>query len=475
MASQHINFDTIPASTRKPGHYYEFNTRLAVRTLPGNPQRVLVIGQRLASGSQPALQAVDVFSDAKAAQLFGQGSQAHLMARAAIVANPYLQLSVIGVDDAPASIAASGKLKLEGSASSAGVFSLWVGNQRIDIGVANGDSAAKVLQSLHAVFYTRIADFPVSASLENGSITLSARNKGSQGNGIRLRSQCTATGLLASHPANLTGGSVDPDLRPALAAVAAAGHQIIASPLAEAEALQQLRQHLEFVSGPMEQRGAIATAGWPGSLATGTALMAQINSGRISMAWHRGSFALPCEIAAGYAAVAASEEDPARPLNTLEIKGLDVPPLADQTMRTEQENALYNGLTPLEVGPGGRVQIVRAVSSYTRDAQGVEDEALLDLTTIRTLDYVRRACRQRTTQRFPRDKLSERTPDKVRSEILDVLYKLEELEILEAVDANKDGVLVERDQQNVGWLCVRIPADVVNGLHVIAGRIDLLL
>ncbi|WP_374555987.1 phage tail sheath C-terminal domain-containing protein [Aquitalea pelogenes] len=95
--------------------------------------------------------------------------------------------------------------------------------------------------------------------------------------------------------------------------------------------------------------------------------------------------------------------------------------------------------------------------------------------TIRTLDYVRRACRQRTTQRFPRDKLSERTPDKVRSEILDVLYKLEELEILEAVDANKDGVLVERDLQNVGWLCVRIPADVVNGLHVIAGRIDLLL
>ncbi|WP_420835424.1 phage tail sheath C-terminal domain-containing protein [Aquitalea pelogenes] len=76
---------------------------------------------------------------------------------------------------------------------------------------------------------------------------------------------------------------------------------------------------------------------------------------------------------------------------------------------------------------------------------------------------------------LPRDKLSERTPDKVRSEILDVLYKLEELEILEAVDANKDGVLVERDLQNVGWLCVRIPADVVNGLHVIAGRIDLLL
>jgi hypothetical protein len=36
-------------------------------------------------------------------------------------------------------------------------------------------------------------------------------------------------------------------------------------------------------------------------------------------------------------------------------------------------------------------------------------------------------------------------------------------------------VLVERDLQNVGMLCVQIPVDVVNGLHVIAGRIDLLL
>ncbi|KJV26915.1 tail sheath protein [Aquitalea magnusonii] len=474
MSSQHINFDTIPASTRKPGHYYEFNTRLAVRTLPGNPQRVLVIGQRLASGSQPALQAVDVFSDAQAAQLFGQGSQAHLMARAAITANPYLQLTVVAVDDNPASNPATGKFDMGGIAENAGVFSMWIGAQRIDVPVAIGDTGQMVAKALQNAI-TRQADLPVTAKVENSFLTLTARNKGVAGNDIKLRYATNAKGINLGSDRSLYGGTLAPDLRPALAAVAAAGHQIIASPLAEVEALQQLRQHLEFVSGPMEQRGAIATAGWPGSLATGTALMAQINSGRISMAWHRGSFALPCEIAAGYAAVAASEEDPARPLNTLEIKGLDVPPLADQTMRTEQENALYNGLTPLEVGPGGRVQIVRAVSSYTRNAQGVEDEALLDLTTIRTLDYVRRACRQRTTQRFPRDKLSERTPDKVRSEILDVLYKLEELEILEAVDANKDGVLVERDLQNVGWLCVRIPADVVNGLHVIAGRIDLLL
>ena len=105
MASPNISFDSIPASIRKPGKYFEFNTKLAVRTLPGNLQKVLAIGQRLASGTQPALAPVDVFSDEQAAQLFGRGSAAHLMARAAITANPYLQLTVIAVDDAETAFA----------------------------------------------------------------------------------------------------------------------------------------------------------------------------------------------------------------------------------------------------------------------------------------------------------------------------------------------------------------------------------
>ncbi|WP_289626344.1 phage tail sheath C-terminal domain-containing protein, partial [Burkholderia pseudomallei] len=103
------------------------------------------------------------------------------------------------------------------------------------------------------------------------------------------------------------------------------------------------------------------------------------------------------------------------------------------------------------------------------------DPALLDITTIRTLDYVRKACQQRIALRFPREKLSEKTPPKVRSELLDVLYKLEELEIIENVDANKDKLIVERDLQDVNQLNAAIPCDVVNGLHVFAGRIDLIL
>ncbi|WP_431287470.1 phage tail sheath C-terminal domain-containing protein [Roseateles chitinivorans] len=141
----------------------------------------------------------------------------------------------------------------------------------------------------------------------------------------------------------------------------------------------------------------------------------------------------------------------------------------------EQETCLANGVTPLEVGPGEVVQIVRAITTYTLDPQAIPDIAWLDLTTIRTMDYVRMSVRNRLSLRFPREKLSARTPDKVRSEILDVMVKLEELEIVEAVEDNKAGVIVERDSQDPNRLDARIPTDVVNGLHVLAARLDLLL
>ena len=53
--------------------------------------------------------------------------------------------------------------------------------------------------------------------------------------------------------------------------------------------------------------------------------------------------------------------------------------------------------------------------------------------------------------------------------------RLEQLEIVEEVEANAAGVICERDLQDPNRLDCRIPSDVVNGLHVFAGVIDLRL
>ncbi len=473
MASPTISFDQIPASIRKPGKYFEFNTKLSVSTLPSNLQRVVVVGQRLSAGSTQALTPVDVFDDVQAAQQFGRGSIAHLMAKEAITANPYVQLTVIAVDDDDAGAAATGTITVAGTVTGLGVASVYVADTRVDVAVASDATVAQVAIDL-TVAINRELDLPVTASNLDGVITITARHKGESGNGITISAAVTAPGLTVT-TADMKDGAIDPDLAPAFAAIFAAGYNLVAIPFTTAAALTALRNHLEAVGSPMEQRDALGFAGWPGSLAAGSTLADDINSGLISVAWHNGSVLTAGQIAAGYAAVVAAEEDPARPLNTLEIKGLDVTAVSDRPGRVEQENALYNGLTPLEVGPGNRVQIVRAITTYTKDAQGIDDVSLLDLTTMRTLHYTRKACRDRIALRFPREKLSSRTAKRVRSELLDVLYKMEELEIVEEVAANAPGVVVERDLQDPNRLDAKIPVDVVNGLHVFAGRIDLLL
>lgn len=473
MASKNISFDAIPASIRKPGKYFEFNTKLAVRTLPGNLQRTVIIAQKTSAGLLPANTIADVFSDVQAATFGGAGSMLHLMVRAALTANPYLALSVVALDDAGAGVAQTWTATAAGTATSAGVATLFIANQLLQVAVSVGDTAAVIAAALKAQA-DKQPDLPVAVTVAGAVLTLTAKHKGLAAGQIPVGTQITATGVTLVS-ANGATGATDPSLTAAFSALFSAGFNVYISPYNTTTPLQALRDHLDAVSGPLEQRGAFGTTGFTGTLSAATTVMSTVNPQRISGALAPSILSTPWEVAAGYGAVAAFEEDPAKPLNTLAINGLAPIPLSARLGRTEIENALYNGVTPLEVGPGERVQIVRAITGYILDPQGIPDISLLDLTTIRTLDYVRKAVRERISLRFPRDKLSSRTPAKVVDETMDVLYKLEELEIIEEVDANKAGVIAERDLQDPNRLDLKIPVDVVNGLHVVAGRIDLLL
>ena len=474
MASANINFEKIPASTRKPGVYAEWNTKLAVRNLPTNRQRVLLIAQHTTNlGAVSDL--TDVYSAAEVAERYGAGSQAHLMADAAIKAYANAALSIITLADHSAGVAASGKITITGNATTQGVLRVGIGNADVlMVPVAAGDSADTVGKAVKAAIAAQ-PGLPVSAAEAAGVVTITAKNKGAEGNAIRLLAACTAAGISTTVTA-MANGLVNPDIAAALNAVVAEGHHIIACGINDETNLLKLRAHLDTVASPMEKRWAIGVYGQTGTLAQATTLAGRLNHGHIVSAWYRGTPSLPCELAAAFAAVMASEEDPARPLNTLALNSIGVCESKDKTMRTEQENALYNGVTPIETSPAGtQAQIVRAITTYTKTANGTADESLLDVTTVRTLIYVSRACVDRIALRFPRDKLSDRTPPRVRSELIDVLMRCEELEILERVEENLPKLIVERDQQNTGMLNCRIPSDVVNGLHVVGMVVDLYL
>lgn len=473
MASPNISFDSIPASVRKPGKYFEYNAKLAVRSLPTNLQRVLIVAQKRAAGTATANQVVQVYDNETAATLFGRGSQAHRLVKAALKANRYAQLFVLPVDDAGTGVAATATITVTGNATGNGAVSINVAGTDLVVPVTTGDAAATVAANLVAEL-NKLVDLPTSQSAALGVVTLTQLNKGTVGNAHRLAASSSAAGIAVAVAA-FSGGLNDPALATPLAAAFTGGHEILVVPYTSGTPLTDLRTHLNSVSSPMERRPAIGVYASAGSLSAATTQAGTLNSERMTAAFLKNGISPAEEMAAAYAVVAAYEEDPARPLNTLVLAGITVPVIADRLSRTEQETCLANGVTPLEWGPGDVVQIVRAVTTYTLNPASVADVSWLDLTTIRTMDYVMKAMRTRVELRFPRDKLSAKTPDRVRSELLDVAYKLEELEIIENVDLWKNDLVCERDIQDNNRLNAKIPVDVVNGLHVFAGRLDLIL
>ena len=473
-----IQFDTVRNDIRVPGRYIEFNTRTAVRGLPANPQKMLLIAPMLLTGKQPPLTPVQLFSDVDAATLFGEGSWAHHCVKQAFTNNPYLDLTVIGINDAEQSIAATASVKItiSNASTNSGIFTVSIGGIDCQLAVDGGDTPTSIAEKMARIINN--ADTLAVAQTDGGVIKLTSRNHGLIGNDISLLASFNAdsasTGEVLLDINTFQGGQINPDISQALEQVAGKHYQIICNAFTDKSNAKKLSDHIDLVSNAIEKRGCIGVMGWRDTLSTGTTFANSINSGRITIAWYKNAIEGNAIIAAGYAAVIASETDPARPLNTLEVKGLRVTADADWPLFAEFNSALYNGLTPLQI-VNNRVQIMRAVSTYIKNSTGTDDPALLDITTIRTLDYVRDAVNQRIALRFPREKLSERTPLRVRSEILDVLNQCENAEILEAVLENKDKLIVQRNPNDPNRLDAVIPADVVNGLHVLAARVDLYL
>ncbi len=476
-----ITFSQIPSGIRKPGDYFEFNTSLAVRSLPGIDWQVLIIGQMLATGSSAANTPQLVFSEQDAEGYFGEGSICHRMVRAALQANPYLNLTVVGMDDAAASVAASATVTIANNATAAGVLALYIGNDEVDT-VVNASDTPTVIAANIAAAITAMPQLPVTATPNAGGLTLTAKNKGTIGNQIGLGySLGTVQGSTVTI-VQMTNGATDPALQDALDAVSAKQYDIMICPYNDQTNLTALKTQLELVSNAMEQRPGVGIYAVNGALTAATTLAGQVNDGRTLGAYLRYTagttqrMSPAYEIASAYGGVMASEPDPGRPLNTLALTGIAVPALADRLSRTEQESCLANGVAPIEVGPGETVQIVRAISTYTLNAQGVPDVSLLDITTIRALDYVRLACRTRISERFPRQKLnSVKTPPRVRSELLDVLHLLEDANMVENVDNYAAGLIVQVDATDATRLDAQIPANIVPGLHIFAAVIDLIL
>lgn len=467
-----IKLETVPNSLLKPGAYTEINTLSGLRGLPANTQKLLLIGQMLATGLAAADAPVQVFSPYEAAYWSGNGSILHRMAIAAFAFKRDITVWVCGQTDADGT-AATGTVVFTGTATAAGAFTLLIGKERIELPFAVGQTAAGAATALAAAINAN-PTLPVTAAAATGTVTLSARNKGTVGNQIALAGSISGTGLTQATAAALTSGATDPTLQTTLDAIAPDQFHVVAYWNPSQADLTAVGSYLTNVSSALEQRpGRAFVAATPQTtLSSVVTLGTTTNHERITIGYMRGSPSPAYEIAAVLAAAVASEEDPARPLDGVVLPGVALPSVANRLSRTEQETLLAAGITPLEV-VGQDATIVRLVTTRTTTSSS-PDLTLIDSATIATLDYVRFVWTGRVRMKFKRMKLNDRVLDALKEEAYSMCLELQDAELLQHVEEYKSQFVSERDPNVAGRARVSIPAPVVPGLHQIYTRIDLL-
>lgn len=475
-----IRFTTISATERVPGVYTEL-VRAAAQGLPTGAARLVLIGQKLSAGTISAATPTQITSVSHARDLCGRGSMLARMVEAALTTQPQLaELWVVALLDAGGGAAqAAGSIAVAISSLTAGTLYLRLAGQTLRLAIASGDTANDIAAAIKAAI-DEAPDLPLTATVSTNTVTTTARHKGTLGNKLDMGYEFSGTGLTLTVTA-MSGGSGDPTVQTALDALFPETWDVIVTPYADSSPMDDVVDHLDAVSDGTEQRPGVAVAALDDTLSNATTLAGNLNHARVVLAWLEATESWPPEVAAAYGALLAGEPDLALPLNTLALPMLHVPVVASRPLRSELAVALANGVAPLVVEQN-EVRVLRAISTYLTDSGGSADSTFLDIQTVRVADYVRRSVRERLSTRFARAKIAavahtETTtdPDAIRAEVIDVLQRLERIDYVEAVEDNLAGVLVERNEGDPTRVDIRVPADVVNGLHILAARIDVSL
>jgi phage tail sheath gpL-like len=177
-------------------------------------QKVLIIGQMTSSGTATPLTLYSTIpNDSSWDTLGGRDSQAARMIRAFKLINPISQLDVIFLADAADSIKAVSTNTLTGTATAAGSLKIVIGSQlnnSYTVNIALNDAAADIIGHCVTAINADTTS-SVTASAGTGTLILTAKNAGTEGNHINLNITGGATGITYT-VVPFTTGATDPVL-----------------------------------------------------------------------------------------------------------------------------------------------------------------------------------------------------------------------------------------------------------------------
>lgn len=411
MAISATVFNDIPATLRLPGWYIEFDNRLAGNAVFSG--KLLVIGQKLAIGTQEAGSLVRITSKEQADELFGRGAMLAEMMRAIKEVDLFTETWAIPLDDGEKAVAAEGAIAVTNSPTETCPLALYIAGRRVWVEMTDGDESQKVAQNILTAV-NNDDRLPVTATIDStmpSQVNLTCRWGGESGNDIDLRDSIKGEqrprGLRMTYT-QLTGGAVNPNMDPVIAAMGSGWWNWICLPYTDTASLETIEAELADRYGPMRQIGGRAFCAFRGTHSETATVGNGRNSPHVTIMGTGLSpspswlwVATDAIVAAGSLAI-----DPARPLQRLTLPSL-IPPAEDVRWTDAERNLLlYDGIATYTVASDGSVQIERQITTYQENASGVADDSYLDINTPETLERIRFQQISLFAQKYPRHKLA---------------------------------------------------------------------
>lgn len=479
-----VSFDYIPSALRYPGAYIEIDGSAA--GLSGGIGAVLIVGQKLASGTAAAGEITQVASVQDAKAKAGAGSMlARMVARYRAI-DPALDVYMLPYADNVAGVAATGTLTVTSAPTASGVLALYIGGDLVSVGVTAGQTAAQVATAIAAAVNASALDLPVTATAAAAVVTLTARHKGSCGNGIDLRTNLYGETMptdLALAVTAMTGGAGDPapgDLGALLGSRYWFNYVVLG--LNDAATLAAWHAESRTRYQPPIQQGFRVFTAMRGDYAAAVAYGSAGNYEHIS-ALALGINPVAHWEAAAIVAAAAAPKLRNNPVESLEGRALTGLVGVSYFEWTQANSLLYKGMSVLQMTADGSCSIKRLISMYQYRPDGSTDDAYLDINTAEVMERIRYEQRMGAIQRFTgtaaaksnegyRPGLRITTEDSVRTYLLSLYDNvlMREKGWVQSYEHYKSTLVVEQDPTNPSRFNFVDQPVVLSPYYVLAGR-----
>lgn len=493
-----VSFNHIPSGIKVPLFYAEVDNSMA-NTATGS-LKTLIIGQ-MTDGKAEAKTPTLVSTDSAGKELFGRGSMLARMNTIYRKNDSVGEVWAIAVKDSESMMRSSGSFTVKGEATAAGTLCLYVGADRIQVGVANGDTASAIARTAADAINAKL-DLPVTAEatassttssdeVADGILTLNAKNRGEFGNDIPLSVNWQGYSAGEELPegisvtvASMQGGSGLPDFDGFASILGDEAYDFIILPYGDMTSLDAFKEIMDDNTGRWSYSQQIYGHVYSAKRDTASNL---VTLGKMRNNQHETVIgiepdvpSLACEVLSAYGAQNAAKIaiDPARPTQTLELVGITPAPKGKRFVLSERQTLLSSGIAT-QYTESGYMRVERAITTYQTNSFGDEDNSYRDSETLHTLAYVIRQLRSCITSKYPRHKLANDgtrfgagqavvTPSIIRSELIALYSKLEKKAIVENADLFAENLIVERDDDDPNRVNVLLPPDLVNQLRIFA-------